>query len=43
MAKLRILCIGDIHIKTKNFSDVNILLTEIEKHLIEMKLNGDSL
>jgi len=40
MGKLRILCIGDIHIKTKNFSDVNILLTEIEKHLIEMKLNG---
>lgn len=37
MSQLRILCIGDIHIKTKNFLDINILLKEIENHLIEMK------
>jgi DNA repair exonuclease SbcCD nuclease subunit len=35
----KFLCIGDIHIKTKNFPDVNILLKEIEKHLQEMKEN----
>lgn len=32
----KFLCIGDIHVKTKNFPDVNILLKEIEIHLSEM-------
>lgn len=30
---LNILCIGDIHIKTKNFPDINIFLKELEDHL----------
>ena len=33
LKQLEILCIGDIHIKTKNFTDVDILLKELEDHL----------
>lgn len=34
---LKFLCIGDIHIQPKNFQDVDILLKQLENHLIEMK------
>ena len=33
LKQLEILCIGDIHVKTKNFTDVDILLKELEDHL----------
>lgn len=45
---LKFLCIGDIHIQPKNFKDVDILLKELENHLIKEKYDyivvmGDSL